>query len=399
MSRILHLTFSNTGGAGKFASNLHRAQRADGINSDLAFFNSGGISASPLKHPSISLSAVADKYLVQLDSANPQFSYFRKRRHLWSASSVADRYDVIHLHWTAGVIDHQKIFELASMSKVVWTLHDMYPFTAGCHHAVNCTGFKTECGNCPQVKQQFKKSVAADFLRVSEFIKSQLHTDLTVVSPSQWLLDLAKQSSIFENLIFRKVANPVNHDIFRPTVTSRFDPKSEITFGFCASNLSDPNKNIQLAISQLYIFACKNPNLDVKVIAIGENMPKVPNPPRNLTLVCTGSLNAEADLAAAYNSMDIFLNPSLNENYPTTLLEALACGVPCIALNVGGSSEIVTHEFDGLLLSGLSELALELQHITNASKLNELTKNARISGSRLPGWSQTVAAYQDIYHS
>ena len=103
--------------------------------------------------------------------------------------------DVINLHWVSNFIDFSSFFYKNSSKPVVWTLHDMNPFTGGCHHAEDCEGFKKTCQNCPQLAPKYRNYNHQNWL-----IKSRSDfSNLSIVSPSSWLKNQSKSSSLFKN--------------------------------------------------------------------------------------------------------------------------------------------------------------------------------------------------------
>ncbi len=264
--------------------------------------------------------------------------------------------DIIHFNWM-----HQGLMSIDEMGKifqlgkpVVWLLHDMWAFTGGCHYAGESRGFERECGNC----QQYLKNPGPNDLSHRIWLKKQqtyANAPLTIVASSKWLAGEARKSSLFKDFNVYDIPTPINHEEFYPedkaTAKKRFGlnpDKQYLLFG--AMSLGDERKGFKYlkeAVNQL-VLAGKLDTDKVELVIFGKDRPEaregIP-----LKVNFLGQLSKTEDLRAAYNCADIFVLPSLEDNLPNTIIEAISCGVPSVAFDCTGVPEIVTHKETGYL--------------------------------------------------
>jgi len=396
--KVLHISFSSTGGAGKFAKRLQEHQLLAGLGSAFLSFNEGGLTKSLISHPKLFAAGALDFGLVRADIRKPLFSLLRDYIELLGNEKKIDSKTVIHLHWTPGVVSHDSISELLATHKVVWTLHDMFPITGGCHHSLDCVKYESLCEKCPQVRSIFRSRVENDHKR--KIKSSEFFENLTVVSPSLWLAEKAKASSIMSRAKVLHIPNAIDGDIFSPIQISEEEIisslKNRIVFGLCATDLSDKNKNIDGAILAINAVAKKFPNKIFKLIVIGSNFKKylVQN---NVSISEQGSVGSDSQLADLYQKMDVFINPSFRENFPTTVQEALATGVPCVAWDSGGTSELIHNDENGILVSTIEELEDALSLFCDPKYAMELKLKTRRGAKFISNYASCVEAYNYAY--
>ena len=249
--------------------------------------------------------------------------------------------DIIHLHNIHGdYINIQMLFKYIKRKniKVVWTLHDCWTFTGQCPHfdMIGCDKWKTGCYKCPQFKEYPKSMV--DNSKLMYKLKKKWFTgveNLTIVTPSQWLADLVKQSYLKEYPV-QVINNGINLNIFKPT-ESNFREKYNLQ-----------NKYIILGIAfgwgerkglDVFIDLAKRLDEMYQIILVGtdENIDK--KLPSNILSI--HRTQNQVELAEIYTAADLFINPTREDTFPTTNIEALACGTPVITFDTGGSPEII----------------------------------------------------------
>ena len=276
--------------------------------------------------------------------------------------------DVLHLHWVAKLIDYPTFFaSVPNDLPIVWTLHDMNPFTGGCHFSANCHAYVEGCGRCPQLANpgDFDLSQRQFLLKRDALQGKNLH----VVAPSHWLLDAARRSAIFrEARSFHWIPYGLQTEHFFPQdkIASREQfqvPRAAVVVGFGADLVTNRRKGwreMLAALSQL-----RGDRPIVALVFGGGELPKSTN--RNLTIIPVGYVNDKNRLAQLYSAMDFFVLPSLEDNLPQTGLEAIACGTPVVAFNAGGIPDFVLHEQTGLLakIGDPADLARQMQRLIN----------------------------------
>lgn len=249
--------------------------------------------------------------------------------------------DVIHLHNLHGYyINIEILFQYLKKEfrgKIIWTLHDCWAFTGHCAYFdyVRCEEWKKECKRCVQ-KKEYPKCVGVSNSNNNFFKKKQLFTgidNLIIVTPSQWLADLVKNSFLKEYKV-KVIHNGIDTRIFKKIETnikSRYNLKDKkIILGVAA--IWDRRKGLD------YFIELSN-KLDnsYQIVVIGINKEQKQQLPQNIIgILKTSSVK---ELIEWYSVADIFVNPTLEDNYPTTNLEAIACGTPVITFNTGGSLE------------------------------------------------------------
>lgn len=262
--------------------------------------------------------------------------------------------DVIHLHWiNQGMLSLKTIRKIQQSGKpIVWTMHDMWPCTGICHHARECTNFQTECHHCPYLyKGGSDKDLSYRvFKKKMKLYKS---APIIFVTCSNWLREKALSSALLAGQTVITIPNPINIALFQPHDKKEARSKCMlpatgklILFG--SVKVSDKRKGIDYLIESCKILNEKDPQLkeQLSVVVFGNQSEKLQNnlPFRIFPL---NFINNDHDLVNLYNAVDLYVTPSLEENLPNTIMEAMACGVPCVGFNVGGIPEMIDHLHNG----------------------------------------------------
>ncbi len=245
---------------------------------------------------------------------------------------------IIHLHWIAEWIDYTSFFNsLSSNTPVVWTLHDMNPFTAGCHFSLGCDRYIKGCDICPQL---------ASDNSVDTFIKKKVEsisrlTNLHVVAPSNWLSDLASKSIVFKNAKHYVIPYAVDIEIFHPSFKRNIHFKSEaLKVLYVSADLDNPRKGFHYFKSLTEQF---NDTKEIEFYSVGDNITK------SDSIKQLGRIDSKQELARVYSSADLLIMPSIEDNLPNVVLESMACGTPVIGFDVGGMVDMVHHNQNGFL--------------------------------------------------
>lgn len=263
--------------------------------------------------------------------------------------------DLIHLHWiNQGMLSLKVIRKiLASGKPVVWTMHDMWPCTGICHHARTCTAFHSECGACPMIYSQKRKDLSTRIFRQKQrlYASGGIH----FVTCSHWLEGMAKQSALLANQPVSVIPNPISTTLFHPMKQTEARQKLAlptesklILFG--SVKLTDKRKGIDYMVEACRLLAKQHPALkeQLALVAVGmhaaELQPLVPFKVHNM-----GYVREEHQLVEIYNAADLYVIPSLDENLPNTIMEAMACGTPCVGFPTGGIPEMIDHLKNGYL--------------------------------------------------
>ncbi|MCU0353117.1 MAG: glycosyltransferase family 4 protein [Cytophagales bacterium] len=363
--KILHLNHGDDGGAGRAMMRLHRGLVSNGVDSQ-AFVHFKGTGDPRVSAPEGFVGKLNKKLRLAEQLQKLPLNRYKQRSEIhfspsrsWveaamsadSVASVVERInpDVVHLHWV-----NNGFMDAAVLSKInkpiVWTLHDMWAFTGGCHYSGTCTRYRESCGSCPALN-----SNKANDLSRAVWKRKKRHwqnVPMTIVAPSTWMGQAAKQSSLFGAKRVEVIANGIDMATFHPIdrLTARRllnlpTDKHLILLG--ASNVHDTRKGMHLlppAFGEL-----KNMGLQesVELMVFGEGAREISE--WGFKVNALGKLHDDIALVLAYSAADVFVAPSLEDNLPNTLVEALACGTPCIAFEIGGIPDIIDHHVNGFL--------------------------------------------------
>ncbi|MBY0245759.1 MAG: glycosyltransferase [Sphingobacteriaceae bacterium] len=250
--------------------------------------------------------------------------------------------DIIHLHNIHGYYINMKLlFEYLRLSgkKIFWTLHDCWSFTGHCSHFdfINCEKWKVLCQSCPQSKQ-YPASYIADNSKNNYLFKKDIFTNipnLTLITPSNWLADLVKQSYLGGYPV-EVIPNGIDLNVFRNR-ESDFRIKYNLLDKFIILGVASPWSS-RKGFADFLELAKLLPS-NYHIVMVGINSTQVKCLPKNITGIFRTDNTIE--LAEIYSTSNIFFNPTYEDNYPTVNLEAIACNLPVITYNTGGSPEII----------------------------------------------------------
>lgn len=262
--------------------------------------------------------------------------------------------DVIHLHWiNQGMLSLatlQKIF--ASGKPVVWTMHDMWTFTGICHYAGECTLYQQHCHHCPLLYGGGgKKDLAYRTFRKKQ--KLYASARISFVACSRWLETMAKSSTLFKGQYVTNIPNAINTNLYRPHDKLAAREKCGLPHGkklllFGSAKITDKRKGLTYFVEACCNLQEKHPEFsrELGVVVFGQKSEQleqmIPFPVYSMDYV-----NNEKDLVDIYNAVDLYVTPSLEDNLPNTIMEAMACGVPCVGFQVGGIPEMIDHLHNG----------------------------------------------------
>lgn len=251
--------------------------------------------------------------------------------------------DVIHLHNIHGYyMNIEVLFNyLKEANKpVVWTLHDCWSFTGHCAYFdyAQCEKWLEGCHNCPQ-RKVYPRSLIVDNARHNFKIKKEMFAgikNMTIITPSQWLGNLVKQSFLSEYEI-KVINNGIDLNVFSPKDKNIFRDKYKLGDNFIilgVANIWDERKGFKYFIElSKYIDSLS------RIVLVGLNDKQLKHLPENI--IGIKRTNNVTELAEIYSAADVYVNPTLEDNFPTTNLEALACGTPVITFSTGGSIECI----------------------------------------------------------
>lgn len=368
--KVVHLATTNFGGAGKAAYRLHKGLQGIGVDSTMLVVNHNDCDPSVRILPSGQMGAMLtcpEQYPLNIAYAQRIWDHWsamvanypgrRPGMELFSndyseirleCSREIREADIVNLHWVAGLFNCLNAPLALKGKKVVWTMHDMNPVTGGCHYSAGCSGYLSNCGNCPQLGSREEQDISRTTWELKRYAYAKL--DLTPVAPSRWLGDIASQSSLFGPFGARVIPNGFP-DSFAP-----FARREEVRRGynvpeqakvvlFGAENVLNERKGFAYLLQAL-----KSMSTERVVLAFFGKLPQEIQLAINLPLINLGFVAEESTLAALYSMADLFVIPSLEDNLPNTVAEALLCGVPVLGFYIGGIPDMVEHKRTGYLV-------------------------------------------------
>lgn len=309
--------------------------------------------------------------------------------------------DVIHLHWiNQGMLSLDEIGRiLSSGKKVVWTMHDMWAFTGICHHAGTCRNYETGCGICPYLANPSEKDLSHKIFEKKHKIYSKGH--ITFVACSNWLEELALKSPLTQNHTVVSIPNPINTNQYRPMdkyyIRDTMNlPKDKRIVLFAAAKVSDKRKGIDYLVEAANILSEteKSNILFMMAGSHGEGIsPQLPFSAYHLGYVDSDKM---IDL---YNSADLFVTPSLQENLPNTIMEAMSCGTSCVGFDIGGVPEMIQHKSTGYVAKykDAQDLADGISWVLNDADAETISSNSREFVIRNYSQEAIAKRYIDLY--
>lgn len=303
-----------------------------------------------------------------------------------SKHPIVQAADVIHLHWVnQGFLSLENIQQLAALGKpICWTLHDMWAFTGGCHYSRGCRHFETHCGQCNYLRQPGANDLSHQIWSKK---KSLLPTTLQIVTCSNWLAEEAKSSGLLRQFTIQSIPNPIDTAFFKPiSPEERAENRSKLGVSaksklllFAAMKVSETRKGFAYLLESLNWLKEHRPDLPLELLVLGKADPielaALPYPVHAL-----GLIRDARQLVQAYGMADVFVIPSLEDNLPNTVMEALACGTPVAGFDTGGIPEMVQSGYNGKLAPQRDSqaLALAVEEVVGLEEnLEKMRRNAR----------------------
>jgi glycosyltransferase involved in cell wall biosynthesis len=288
--------------------------------------------------------------------------------------------DIYNLHWISGFIDLPSFFNTIK-KPVVWTLHDMFPFTGGCHYNSGCENYKTHCHHCPQLGSTKEKDLSFHIWERKHKAISEFKNRIIIRADSNWLADEAKKSSLLNNLDIDTIHYGIETGEFIPgdkiACRRAFNiPDKDKVIVFGAPGIDNPRKGFKQLNEALNLVRETYP--DVFLLSFGLGDIPVSNGSNGLHL---GHIGSNHLLSIIYNCADVFVIPSLQEAFGQTALEAMSCSVPVVGFNTGGIPDMIENGQTGYLAENgdIHDLANAITHILSLDEISymKMAKNCR----------------------
>jgi len=304
--------------------------------------------------------------------------------------------DIIHLHNIHGYyINYEVLFKYLKIIDIpiIWTLHDCWPFTGHCANfdAIGCNKWQKECSGCPQSKN-YPVSIFYDNSKNNYNLKKSLFTSivdrLTLVTVSNFLETFVKRSFLSKSKIC-VIHNGINIETFRPNVATNYNPEK-----FRIIGVASP-WSVKKGLFDFYELRKLLPSDTFDMELVGLTKKQITDLPDGIIGI-ERTQNA-SELASHYSKASVFINPTYEDNYPTTNLEAIACGTPVITYKTGGSTEAITQHTGIVVEQG------NVSGIVNAIKeislwnLNDIAEKCRNYAVQNFDMNKCFQSYMDLY--
>ena len=341
------------------------------------------------------------KHLFDIDIANAGSDITRLREF--------QEADVIHLHWiNQGMLSLNGIRKILRSGKpVVWTMHDIWPATAICHLTLGCHYFINRCANCKYLPGGGSQNDLASRIWQKKQ-QMQAEGNIYYVACSRWLESEAKSSALLQGQKITSIPNPIDTHIYKKgnkqEARQRLGlPLDKKLILFASQRVTNEYKGMSYLVDALTKCQTLIPadapirNLCEIVILGGHAEEVVEQLPMKAHAL--GYVNDEQRVVDVYNSVDVFVLPSLSENLPNTIMEAMACGVPCVAFKVGGIPEEIDHLKNGYVAAyrDAADLARGITWVLQEADYESLSQQAIHKVMQCYSQQSVAVKYIDVY--
>jgi glycosyltransferase involved in cell wall biosynthesis len=370
LKNILHVSYSKSGGAGNVAAQLSTAQSLrDDYKSNFLYATETNLKSNPFNNLGLTVRAAFDNFVIKNQTWPSLFSIYRNVQDPYFYNNLIKHKGILHLHWLNGILNLDSIVNHAKMGKkIIWTIHDMEPFTGGCHNSNDCKNFEESCSECPAVKQIFRAKIQQT--KKSKNLYISLMNNVKLVFPSQWLMNNFKSGAPQYSSALEIIPNPVSDIYFEKdfgATNSLNTFKEHLVLGFVSSDLNDPVKQfdkVLYAIQEVSLLIKK----PIKLFAVGAKFRNFPKG-LNYEIVESGVVSNENDLRDIYSKLDLLISNSISESFGLTIAEASAVGVPSLVLAGSGSSELIKDNSTGFIYKNQVDLISKLIKISESETL------------------------------
>jgi len=387
------------GGAARAVSRLHLALRSIGVDSSMLVQIRKGDDANVFG-PASPFGRIAGRLRQGLDLLPVFIAAMGRTRETfytgWLPDSSRGRIErlapeLVHLNWITGGFVNVKSLRTWGVP-LVWTLHDMWAFTGGCHYDDGCGRYRSGCGHCPVLGSRRELDLSSFGWRRKRDAYRDL--PLTIVTPSKWLGELARNSPLLGDFPVNVIPNAIDVDVYhrsdklKARRELRLPPDRKIVLFGALRATSETRKGYQFLQPALKMLSSGTVGRDAVAVILGASQPAEP-PDFGMESIFLGTLSDDASLSMAYSAADVFVAPSIQENLSNTVMESLACGTPAVAFNIGGMPDMIEHRANGYLAEAFDtdDLANGLEWV-----MEDIERHAGLSDRARRKVEETFAA-------
>ena len=376
MKILIVNTFDINGGAARAAYRLHNALIKFGIQSTMLVQKKFSTDSTVIEIKDKNNNSFYNNLILN--------NYPNKTKTLFSSSIINNKdlihyintsdADIVHLHWI--VNNFLSTEDLLKIKKpIIWTLHDMWPFTGGCHYTEECEKYKSSCDECIVLNSNQQGDLSSINYELKQKVYKKL-SNLTINAVSKWISNCAQESSLLKDKCIYNLPNPLDTNLFKPYTSENIREelnlpldKKIILFG-AMNATSDPRKGykyLEKALNKL--------EKDKYTFLVFGNTEE--SKEKNITFL--GNIYDDITLSKIYSCVDVMIVSSIQENLANTILESLSCGTPVVGFKIGGNSDMIDHKENGYLSKPFDtqDLADGIEWILHHPNYDELCKNAR----------------------
>jgi len=411
--KVLLVNTYDQGGAAKACIRLHKGLLRNGVESSLLFLHR---SASEIIEHSYLYSPGEESLLNKIKKKiklSPKREYHQKMKKQirslipgkieWfsfpdSGIDITDHpayrhADIINLHWVADFLDYS--FFKKNNKPVVWTMHDMNPFTGGCHYSGECKKYLNNCAHCPLLIECDDDSYSGYvYKKKQKYLASA--TGLSIIAPSQWLMNVSKNSPLSGKFPHQCIPYGMDPSVFvcyekndaRKQMNLPLDKKIVL---FVAHSLHTKRKGYFILREAIDMFKDEN----ILLCSVGVKGMQETN---DRQVIEMGHISDENQMSLVYSAADVFVIPSIEDNLPNTVIESLLCGTPVIGFRIGGIPDMIQNGQNGYLADKINAQSLYEAVNSYLSDIN-LFDRKKIRQNALLKYDLNVQAnsYMELY--
>ena len=409
--KTIHLNkWDVLGGAARAAHGIHNALLHEGLDSRMQVqikisdeWRVSGPASSRARYTGklkSTLSRIITGLQSELEGGVRKGAWFPS--HLATGFNTSDA-DIVHLHWIAEEVISLQEFPSINQA-LVWTLHDMWPFCGTEHYASEAAAARWKTGYTRTNRASGGRGPDLD-RRLYQIKHKAYGRQLSVVAPSAWIADCARESVLLADKPITVIPHPQNLDCFKPlhrgyARTALGLPVEATIIAFGAINgKQDPRKGFNLLSESLRRLADSSFPSRIHLVIFGQSKPRTPNINVPFPVTFTGYLRDDVSLALLYSASDLFVSPARQEAFGLTSAEAACCGCPTVAFDGTGAAGIIDHRRTGYLAKPFDtgDFAEGIAWTLGANRDGALSRAARACAEANWSYATVGAAYRQVY--